>query len=72
MFFRKKRETRTYDRETQEPMIHASICTGEQVAGFRDLSTGRFTEIMLIRTPGDLKEFCLFNDTADAEIYTQY
>ena len=52
MFFRKKRETRTYDRETQAPVIHASICTGEKVAGFRDLRTGRFTEIMLIRTPG--------------------
>ena len=57
MFFRKKRETRTYDRETQAPVIHASICTGEKVAGFRDLRTGRFTEIMLIRTPGDLEEF---------------
>ena len=57
MFFRKKRETRTYDRETQEPVIHASICTGEKVAGFRDLRTGRFTEIMLIRTEADLREF---------------
>lgn len=31
--FQEKRETRTYDRETQEPVIHASICTGEKVAG---------------------------------------
>ena len=50
-FSGKRRETRTYDRETQAPVIHASICTGEKVAGFRDLRTGRFTEIMLIRNP---------------------
>ena len=62
MFFRKKRETRTYDRETQEPVIRASICTGEKVAGFRDLRTGRFTEIMLICTPGDLEEFRRLRD----------
>ena len=72
MFFRKKRETRTYDRETQEPVIHASICTGEKVAGIRDLRTGRFTEIMLIRTPGDLEEFRRLYGIGEGEITTQY
>ena len=72
MFFRKKRETRTYDRETQAPVIHASICTGETVAGFRDLRTGRFTEIMLIRTPGDLEEFRRLYGIGEGEITTQY
>ncbi len=38
-------------------VIRASICTGEKAAGFRDLRTGRFTEIMLLRTPGDLEAF---------------
>ena len=46
MFFRKKQETRTYDRETQEPVIHASICTGEKVAGFG------------ISAPGDSPRSC--------------
>ena len=43
MLFRRKRETRTYDRETQKPVIRASICTGEKAAGFQDLRTGKFT-----------------------------
>ena len=72
MFFRKKRETRTYDRETQAPVIHASICTGEKVAGFRDLRTGRFTEIMLIRTPGGLAEFRRLYGIGEGEITMQY
>ena len=38
-------------------MIRASICTGEQVAGFKDIHTGAFEEVMLIRHSGDLAEF---------------
>lgn len=72
MLFRKKRETRTYDRETQAPVIRASICTGEKVAGFRNLRTGRFTEIMLLRTPGDLEEFRRLYGIGGDEITTQY
>ena len=39
------------------PAIRCSICTGEQVAGFRNGETGRFEEVMLIRTPGDWENF---------------
>ena len=39
------------------PVIRCSICTGEQVAGFRDGETGRFEEVMLLRTPEDLERF---------------
>ena len=39
------------------PVIRCSICTGEQVAGFRNGQTGRFEEVMLIRSPADLDEF---------------
>ena len=39
------------------PAIRCSICTGEQVAGFRDSETGRFEEVMLLRSPGDLEQF---------------
>ncbi len=46
-----------YDREKREPVIRSSICTGEKVAGFRDRETGRFEEVMLIRTEKDLDEF---------------
>ena len=46
-----------FDREYHKPVIRASICTGEQVAGFKDLRTNRFTEIMLIRNNEDIEEF---------------
>lgn len=50
-------EDDSYDPETQYPAIRASICTGEKVAGFRDKKSGRFTEVMLIRSDKDLDEF---------------
>ncbi|SCX97471.1 hypothetical protein SAMN02910370_00835 [Lachnospiraceae bacterium XPB1003] len=62
MFFRKKTEKRSYDRSRQKPVIRASICTGEQVAGFKDLTTGAFEEVMLIRDQDDL---ALFKATYD-------
>ncbi len=59
--FRIKKEERNknvpYDPEKQYPVIRASICTGEKVAGFKDKAGGHFMEIMLIRTPEDLAEF---------------
>ncbi len=58
MFFKKKQHPKgTYDHENKKPMIRASICTGEQVAGFRDLHTGAFEEVMLIRNAADLEGF---------------
>ena len=38
------------------PVIRCSICTGEQVAGFRR-ADGRFEEVMLLRSPADLEAF---------------
>lgn len=72
MFFRKKLEVRTYDKENQMPVIRSSICTGEKVAGFWDIRTGKFTEVMLIRTSGDLAEFCRLYGIGESEISTQY
>ena len=72
MFFKKKQETRTYDRQTQNPVIRSSICTGEKSAGFRDLRTGKFTEILLLRTPGDLEEFRRLYGIGEEEISTEY
>ena len=46
-----------YDSNYEEPVIRCSICTGEQVAGFLNLSTGKFEEVMLIRTSQDLENF---------------
>ncbi len=55
--FSKKSEEKTYDRNNQNPIIKASICNGEQVAGFKDIRTGKFEEVMLIRRAEDLETF---------------
>ncbi len=51
------REAKTYDMENKRPVIRCSICTGEQVAGFKDIHTGKFEEIMLIKNDADLRSF---------------
>ena len=55
--FKKKAGPKSYDKEHQRPVIRASICTGEQVAGFKNMQTGKIEEIMLIRCPEDLENF---------------
>lgn len=50
-------EKRTYDKENSRPVLKCSICNGEQVAGFKDIHTGKFEEIMLIRDQKDLELF---------------
>ncbi|MEE0955215.1 MAG: aspartate dehydrogenase [Eubacterium sp.] len=66
MFFHKNRNSEkknakenvlAYNAEAEKPVVRCSICTGEQVAGFRNLSTGEFREAVLIRTPEDLETF---------------
>lgn len=53
----KKKEIDTYDKVNQIPVMKCSICNGEQVAGFQDKQTGKFTEVMLIRDEDDLETF---------------
>lgn len=48
---------KSYDKENKRPIIKASICNGEQAAGFKDLHTGKFEEVMLIKTDADLEKF---------------
>ncbi|MDD5854005.1 MAG: aspartate dehydrogenase [Lachnospiraceae bacterium] len=55
--FKKKTIVKTYDKENKKPIIKASICNGEQVAGFKDIRTGRIEEIMLIKKPADIEDF---------------
>ena len=55
---RKKQESAVrFNPETQYAVIRSSICTGEKVAGFKNKTDGHFTEVMLIRSPADEKEF---------------
>lgn len=72
MLFRKKQEVRNYDPAVQRPVIRASICTGERTAGFRNLQTGKFTEVMLVRSEEDLREFRRLYGLGDGEISTEY
>lgn len=53
----KKTGHSVYDKEKETPMIRASICTGEKVAGFRRISDGHFTSVKLIRDEKDLEDF---------------
>lgn len=56
-FEKKKPQKKSYSKENQIPVIKCSICTGEQVAGFKDIHTGKFEEIMLIKNGKDLDLF---------------
>ena len=58
-FFHKKTNVQgpQFDPETQYAVIRSSICTGEKVAGFKNKTDGHFTEVMLIRSPVDEREF---------------
>lgn len=55
--FGKRKQQEEYDKAKKKPVIRVSICTGEKVAGFKDLETGKFQDIMLISNERDEKEF---------------
>lgn len=55
--FKKKEIVQTYDKEKKKPVIKSSICNGEQVAGFKDIRTGKMEEVMLIKNKTDLEKF---------------
>ena len=46
-----------YDREKQIPVLKYSICTGERIAGFKEIETGHITEVLVIRSDEDLTCF---------------
>lgn len=55
--FGRKVVKKTYDKENLTPALKCSICTGEQVAGFQNIHTGKFEDVMLIRNEKELKKF---------------
>ena len=69
--FKKKTKLQSYDDRIQKPVIKASICNGEQVAGFKDIHTGKFEEVMLIRNSEDLEKFKAMYDI-QREIEMEY
>ena len=57
MFGKKKVTHLTYDKENETPTVKSSICTGEKTAGFIDNKTGKYRDVMLIKSEADLAEF---------------
>ena len=70
--FRRKVKQCSYDRENLKPVIRSSICTVEQVAGFKNIRTGKFSEVMLICSGSDLREFLETYDISEADVTTEY
>ena len=68
---KKRIEKKSYDRENMKPILHASICTGETVAGFKNRQTGRFEEVMLIKSEADKELFKEIYDITD-DLPTEY
>ena len=69
--FKKKCVVQSYDKENKKPVIKASICNGEQVAGFKDIHAGKIEEVMLIKSPADLEHFKAMYGI-DKEIVKEY
>ncbi|MBR1853285.1 MAG: aspartate dehydrogenase [Lachnospiraceae bacterium] len=69
---KKGQNEKTFDRENKRPVLKCSICNGEQVAGFKDVHTGKFEEVMLIRNERDLEVFKEMYGIEGAEIAKEY
>jgi hypothetical protein len=70
-FFKKKIAVQFYDKQNKKPVIKSSICNGEQVAGFKDIHTGKVEEVMLIKNSADLEKFKAMYGIAE-EITKEY
>ena len=73
MFGKKKSRAKPdFDKTGKRPVIRASICTGEQVAGFKDPASGRFQELMLIRNDRDFQDFLRQYQVEEADIQREW
>ena len=72
MFWKRKKQQQHFDKTGKFPVVRTSICTGEQVAGFKDAASGKFEEVMLIRDGSDWEEFLRLYDLDEAEVRREY
>lgn len=72
MFGRRKEQAAPVERGGRVPVIRSSICTGEQVAGFKDPVTGKFREVTLIRDSAGLREFLEQYGVEEKDIKREY
>ena len=61
-----------FDRQTQEPAIRKSICTGETTVGFVDLKTGHFSDYIKVTDSAQIDDFCRRTGTEREHIRTVY
>lgn len=54
---RPKAPVMRYDPNAQQPAVRRSICTGEMTAGFIDLKTGKFIDLMRVDGQKGLEAF---------------
>lgn len=72
MWFKKTKAPLPWNPEKEVPVVRASICTGEKVAGFKDVSSGKFHEVQLIRTNRDFKEFLSLYGLDEASVRKEW
>ncbi len=76
--FRKRKEAlpefslQDFPQDRFEPVIRASICTGEKTACMRERAAGKLHEIMLLRTDADLDAFCRMCGAEKESVKTVY
>ena len=70
--WKRPQEKPAFDKTGKRPVIRSSICTGEQTAGFKDLETGKFHEVMLIRNDRDFQEFLRLYDVEESDVGREY
>ncbi len=69
---KEKRSLPAFDLKEYRPVIRASICTGEKVAGFRNRESGKFEEVALIAAARDLEEFCSTYGISEKDIKKEW
>lgn len=57
-----------YDRNTMKPVVKNNLQNGEQTAGFKNLQTGEFLELMKIQDSKDMDQFLETYEISIAEI----
>ena len=72
LFIRKNKDIPLISLEQSVPVLRCSICTGEQVLCSKDRKTGQLTELMLIRKPSDLFDFCNANGISAEDVQKIY
>ena len=72
IFKKKNKDIPRISMEQCVPVLRCSICTGEQVLCSKDRQTGHLTELMLIRNPSDLIEFCEANGISMEDVQKIY